>query len=396
MKVVFLALLSLLGPWHGHGVQDGRLTRLERLVGKMTDSQRQQFQRFTDSPATTRGRVLSESESEAFAVAVTETFGEEKGRRFRKDDRTRRAFRHEAFVTSAATLVDQRVGLTPKQSLSLRKALREQWSTEKLRLNAAAIRFGVPKEFPERVLADSLTRQQLSVWRFLKKDNARPAMFDFSNRQSDDQIRKIFAKTSAARTKSLAAQFQLTPKQLRRFEIASKGAVKAAITLRLEAQEHMYNQIPGIGGQFDLRQFEYYVCDQVTLLVCHTKWSGYVRSVLTDEQQEIYDRAQEFRVQQAHDGFLRYMAAIVSDQMKLTGSEQSALYNLFQHETKADPRALRYSTETLNAIAKIPVEKFDSVLPTDIATRIHRSYDRIRNTAGPQDEANNEGGDQRR
>ncbi|MFK7821309.1 MAG: hypothetical protein AB8G99_21520 [Planctomycetaceae bacterium] len=274
----------------------------------------------------------------------------------------RQQFGHMAFVKTAVVLVDQRVGLSIEQNRKLTKALIERWDTANLKLNAATLQGGLPPGFPDAAVVKQLTAEQQKIWKLVRSENEKPILL--GQGQDPAPLRRAIANIADARTAALESQFELDARQLQKFKLAAKGATTTALRKRLAGQEHMQQPFAP-GEKIDPELYECWVCDQASLLVCHTRWTRWVRSALKQEQRPKYDELLKFRAAQAQDAQLHYLVATNAQRMNLTGAEERKLLALLKKLIPIDQRSLRYSLKTMLAMKGLTATQLQSAIPKE-------------------------------
>lgn len=266
--------------------------------------------------------------------------------KYLEDLETRRLFADSMAMQSYVYYVDSLAGLNSNQWEAVRKAGLRLYRQGDLDLNQLRNRDGVPKP-DHQELSKILTKTQLGYLRRFARI--------WRGQQTADEYTKAFRVVADIKVQQLDAEVQLTQSQRKKLDFVARNTIVPAAVERMMT---MRNQ---------------YLSSRVAFRFADERWSGFVRSTLSQRQAEIWQRFTDRRREAAVDAQAFAMSWPLW-RRNLTGAQKFAVHALFRRAvqsqgvkldrafvTVANPRIVGEVTTEQDFIAAIGKEKWSQL-----------------------------------
>ncbi len=343
-------------------LDDGAIRKIREAVADTVRSSAKQ----RAAAGRTRSNGLVDLEvAEAIAREIKEDSGA-MARSYFNGWQERRKFFKETAISQAIVVLDQRLLLDTKQAERIRNVLDTSWpNPEQYPLDLLPygmpvdnLEAGVPRKFPEELIKPILLAPQQTAWKWyvdLIGKMARKNQFAFE--------RETLQQASRYHARILVARYELDEANTRKLELIQKRNLQTTWSERTRAYKHM-QQHPG--NPLAALDLEYIAIVPPDPLLCNPRWPKILRSPLPQQQQTLFDSECRGRAQRAHDGMMRLVVALVSEETPLSARQQVDLHRYLVKSVPVDPRGLRICLSNYLRIEKLPAKKLDAMLGTNV------------------------------
>ncbi|MFK7818963.1 MAG: hypothetical protein AB8G99_09605 [Planctomycetaceae bacterium] len=305
-------------------------------------------------------------------------------RAFVADLRLRQRFNREFAVDSAVRTLDAAVGLTSQQRKKLPGVLIKLYDEGLLRRHVSwqpMTLSDIPRLFGKL----ELTIAQRNRWTANASEIvARPSATDAMRGDSDGERQealvgdlKWIAEAQVAR---IEGRLDIDPKTIRKLKLAAKGAIKKAVSVRIEA-ENEYARLVNQGETPDFdSQLSRHAMGNKYSMFHRIRWRGLVKSVLSESEWQQLQAGYDAE----WDVVARYFAASrvlsMCYEFELSGNELLVMRDLFERlgPTREESHDLTKSFIAYKRMYKIPRQQYVELIGEEKAKQFLQKLESYR------------------
>lgn len=292
---------------------------------------------------------------DALAKELARTHGEDVARKYEGDFRQRVAFFDKAYGDMLLTMLDQQVNLSQDQVAEARKEIE---NLQSFRYTHPHIHYydwtwGIapPPEFVAHQFK-CLSAKQTQLWS-KRSELLKPVLENLRDSTSSQIAAVIGPRCQIAmglKVDILAEQLNLTKAQTEKLRLLAKRVKKDLSEKLPKAHKLRETSMVKPNGEWSTPLNQripilelIQLTDLFDLIECRTDWRKWVRSVLNEDQLNIYDARHRQRVTHNHQAQWRCWVVCYSLRLGLTAEKEAALFKLLTTSIRPDPTATRLS-----------------------------------------------------